>query len=221
MEDLMTDRSASAVPDDAVIWHYTAFASWVSVLQKEKLWFTRLDKLRDPLEGRSEHPYKSDLRLKAEDHTRRGYVNCWTIDQEEADLMWLAFAPNFGVAIQSTKGRFRASLKAPEADEIKIDLVKYGTDWTVDEPETYAFLKRRHFKQEQELRAYIPYKYKNDAFGKTVESDVAGRSVSVEIGVLFQEVWVAPTSPDWFLTVVEEELAMYGYSAIQVRRRIG
>ena len=107
----MTERSQITVSDDAVIWHYTAFASWVSILQKQKLWFTRLDKLRDPHEGRSEHPYKGHLRSRAEDHTRKGCVNCWTVDKEESDLMWLAYAPNFGVAIQSTKGKWRACFR--------------------------------------------------------------------------------------------------------------
>jgi hypothetical protein len=38
--------------------------------------------------------------------------------------------------------------------------------------------------------------YKYDLAGETVERDVAGRFVSVDSGVLFQAVWVAPTSPD-------------------------
>ena len=142
----MRDNSAIPVSDNATIWHYTAFASWVSILQKKKLWFTRLDNLRDPLEGRSEHPYKSDLHRRAEDHTRKGCVNCWTLDEEESDLMWYAFAPTFGVAIRSTKGKLKASFKTPDADKIKINVVQYGTDWTSDEPESYAFLKRRHFR---------------------------------------------------------------------------
>jgi hypothetical protein len=50
----MTDRAEGTLSDDAVIWHYTAFASFVSILQSSRLWFSRLDRLRDPFEGRYE-----------------------------------------------------------------------------------------------------------------------------------------------------------------------
>jgi hypothetical protein len=218
-EDGMTDRAEGAISDDAVIWHYTAFASFVSILQSGSLWFTRLDRLRDPFEGRSEHPYKSEFQLRAEDHTRKGCVNCWTIDAEESELMWYAFAPTFGVAIQSTKAGLKSCFRAPERDEIEIGVVEYGTDWSSGGPESYAFLKRRHFKREQELRAYIPYKYEYDKSAKIVNPDPEGRAASVDLRTLFGQAWVAPSSPNWFQSVVKRELASYGYPDIPVQRR--
>jgi hypothetical protein len=212
---------AEAVSDKAVIWHYTTFASLVSILQNEKLWFTRLDKLRDPFEGRSEHSYKSGFHLLAEEHTREGCVNCWTIDDEESDLMWYAFAPDFGVAIRTTKGKLIASLKGLDTDEVEIGLVKYGEDFTT-EPESYAFSKRKHFKRERELRAYTPSRPKyGRSSGIAIEPNPAGRCVPVDLRVMIEEVWVAPNSPDWFLTVVREEFAKYGCEHVAVRRREG
>jgi hypothetical protein len=215
----MTDRAEGAISDGDLIWHYTAFASFVSILLKGSLWFTRLDRLRDPFEGRSEHPYKSEFRRMAEEHTRKGCVHCWTIDVEESELMWYAFAPAFGVAIQSTKAKLKAAFRAPERDEIEIGVVKYGTDWSSGEPESYAFLKRRHFKREQELRAYIPYKYEYDSSATIVDPDPEGRAVQVALRTLFGQVWVAPSSPNWFQSAVKQELATYGYPDISVERR--
>jgi hypothetical protein len=215
----MTDRAEGTLSDDAVIWHYTAFASFVSILQSSRLWFSRLDRLRDPFEGRSEHPYKGEFRSLAEEHVRKGCVSCWTIDSEESELMWYAFVPTFGVAIQSTKAKLKAAFLAPERDEIEVGVVEYGTDWSAGEPESYAFLKRRHFKREQELRAYIPYKYEYNRAGNIVEPAPEGRLVRTDLQTLFEEIRVAPNSPRWFLPVVEQELAKYGYLDIPVERR--
>ena len=163
---MSTDASDSTLPNETVIWHYRDLASFLSILQTESLWFSRLDQLRDPFEGRSEHPYKSQFMQLAEQATRRqGFVNCWTIDDEESELMWFAYAPNFGVAIKSTVGDLRLALPE-ESRPAKIKRVQYGTDWASGPPESYAFQKRRHFKREQELRVLVE--------GKVAEKDLAG-----------------------------------------------
>jgi hypothetical protein len=54
-----------------IIWHYRNLASFLSILQTESLWFSRLDQLNDPFEGRSEHPYKSPFMQKAEEASGR------------------------------------------------------------------------------------------------------------------------------------------------------
>jgi hypothetical protein len=215
----MTDRTEGTLSDDAVIWHYTAFASFVSILQSSRLWFSRLDRLRDPFEGRSEHPYKGEFRRLADEHTRKGCVSCWTIDADESDLMWYAFVPTFGVAIKSTKAKLKAAFLAPKRDEIVVGVVEYGTDWSAGEPESYAFLKRRHFKRERELRAYIPYRYEYGGSGMIVAPNPEGRAVQVDLRTLIGQVWVAPSSPNWFRSVVKQELARYEYLEIPVERR--
>jgi len=109
----MLDRSPSDLAHTDTIWHYTSFPAFFSILQNSGLWFTRLDHLRDPFEGRSPQGFKNHLMHRLEEHTRKGVVSCWTVDTEESDLMWYAYAPAFGVAIQSTKGQLMSAMSDP------------------------------------------------------------------------------------------------------------
>ena len=212
----MTDN-AVAVSEGQFIWHYRQFAEFIAILQNQALWFSRLDRVRDPFEGRSGR--QSRFHETADEHTRKGCVSCWTIDDEESELMWHAYALGFGVAIRSTKGRLKASFRPTDADKIVIGSVEYGIDWSEGPPESYAFVKRRGFKREQELRAFIPYEYEYDGRGSPVECTYAGKPVSVELRSLIAEVWVSPNSPYWFEEVVNVELKKYSYERIPVRRR--
>lgn len=110
-------ETAVDVSEDQPTWHYRQFAEFAAILQSEALWFSRLDRLRDPFEGRSGR--RSSFHERADAHTRKGCVSCWTIDDEESELMWYAYAPGFGVAIRSTKGGLRASFKPPDAEKIQ------------------------------------------------------------------------------------------------------
>jgi hypothetical protein len=176
-----------------------------------------MDRLKDPFEARSEHPYKSGLATRFEEFERKGCVSCWTVDTEESELMWYAYAPNYGTAIRSTVGDLRGSFNA-EKDTIKFGRVEYGTDWSKGPPETYAFLKRRRFRREEEFRAFLPYEYQYRD-GTIVEPTYDGMLVSVDLRALMKEVWVSPYSPPWFRGVVERELESYGLKEVQVLRR--
>jgi hypothetical protein len=212
----MTDTAVD-VSEDQSIWHYRQFAQFVAILQKHELWFSRLDCLPDPFEGRSVG-YQGDFRKLHDDHRRKGCVSCWTIDDEESELMWYAFAPGFGVAIRCTKAALKASFKLPGADMIEVNSVTYEPDWSQGTPD-FAFVKRRGFEREQELRAFLPYKYEYDEGGRIIEPTYCGRAVPVDLSSLMAEVWVAPNSPDWFEGVVRRELKQYGCDGTPVKRR--
>ncbi len=133
--------------------------------------------------------------------------------------MWYAFAPGFGAAIRSTKSKLKASFEPPAADKIKINSVTYEIDSSRGAPECYAFVKRRGFKREQELRLFIPYEYEYDQGGGIKEPTYSGKAVPVDLNSLMNEVWVPPNSPDWFVGVVTVELEKYGFGGIPVKRR--
>ena len=135
--------------------------------------------------------------------------------------MWYAYAPTFGVAIQSTKGMLKASFSPPDADRIVIGTVEYGTDWSKapsDVPYAAAFRKRRGFQREQEVRALIPYEYAYE-HGRRIEPACTGMPVPVRLSSLIAEVWVAPNSQEWFKEAVGLELEKYGHRNIPVRKR--
>jgi hypothetical protein len=214
----MTDYS-EVVQDAAIIWHYMALAKFVSILQNGALWFVRLDCLRDdPFEGRCGHGGRFWEKVDA--HTRKGCVNCWAFDPEESDLMWHAYAPGFGVAIQSTKRMLKASLAPSSPDRIFIGQVQYGTDRSKippDSPYIAAFGKPGAFKWEQELRVLIPYE--SEHYPPGIEPPCPGKLVPVQLSSLVAEVWIAPNSEKWFKQVVEFELRKYGLDNIHVKER--
>jgi len=213
---------ATKIPDDQAIWHYRQFAEFVAILQNRALWFSRLDTLRDPFEGVSGR--QSRFHQKADEHTRKGSVSCWTVDDEESELMWFAYALGNGVAIRSTKGRLKASFRPPAVGTIVIGVVEYGIDWSegmqhfMEIPDGYAFQKRRPFKWERELRALLSYEYEYSG-GEVIDPTYAGKSVPVDPTTLIAELWVAPYAPNWFRETVETELKRYGYDGIPVKTR--
>jgi hypothetical protein len=75
-------------------------------------------------------------------------------------------------------------------------------------------VKRSGFRDERELRAFVPH----DSTGATRPA-YRGKSLFVDLSSLIVDVWVAPSSPDWFKGMVEEELKKYGHGGIPVKRR--
>src|ERR1035438_9631230 len=67
----MTDNAVGVLEDQS-IWHYRQFAEFVAILQNQTLWFSRLDRLRDPFEGRSGR--EGRLFEKADAHMRKGWL---------------------------------------------------------------------------------------------------------------------------------------------------
>lgn len=141
--------------------------------------------------------------------------------------MWSAYAPGQGVAIRSTKGRLKESIRPPAADHIMIGVVEYGEDWSKGQPRFcslpngYSLVKRRAFKWEHELRAYLPYEYEFDRDGRRIEPMHLGSSVRVELATLLTEIWVAPYAPAWFEALVRNELETYGHVRVPVKKRQG
>jgi hypothetical protein len=207
------------IEDDAKIWHYTSFPAFLSILQKRKLWFTRLDELRerDPFEGRSEQPNKTLFMERFEAFTGKGHAHCWSIDEEESDLMWATFAPK-GVAIQSTRRRLGQSFENAGEERVIIGAVQYGTDWA-DPPDYAAFLKRTRFKREQELRAFVDHEYSYDSSGRECDSDIDGRYVNADLGVLIESVWVPPFATGLVSSVLRDEIRLHGLPAVPVEQR--
>jgi hypothetical protein len=46
-------NAEAALAGETIIWQYGSLAAFLSILQTQTLWFSRLDQLRDPSEGRS------------------------------------------------------------------------------------------------------------------------------------------------------------------------
>ena len=196
--------------NSAVVWRYMPFVSFVDVLQRRKLFFSRLEKLADPHEGFYSAEMKDILEEKVpkaviratERFSRRNYcVNCWHENEGESAAMWAIYSQSDGIAIRSTVKRLKDSLHN-EDRKVSIARVHYGTaPAPVTEPLT---LKRKSFSHEKEIRLWC------------IESDRRngqeyGTRISVDLELLIDAVFVSPKAEGWITPVVQSALDLHGF----------
>jgi len=151
---------------------------------------------------------------------RSHLINCWHINNDESYEMWTTYASKNNsigtksIAIQSTIGRLKNSFNKTE-ERIWIGEVKYVDHnilepknrlLNIDRPNTLEvfFLKRKKFKQEQELRAVI-----NQAFVKH-KSEI-GINVKCDLNRLIVKIVLSPTSNEVLLSNVKKMIDRYGF----------
>jgi hypothetical protein len=107
------------------VWRYMDFTKFVSLLDSQQLYFTRVDKFDDPFEGSlpkinvaaRQHfpdgitPEVREALIKVMANTgeinqkwpRFHAINCWHMNEHESAAMWkLYLKSNEGISIQST-----------------------------------------------------------------------------------------------------------------------
>jgi len=217
--------------ENAMIWRYMDFTKFVSLLDKSALFFTRADKLDDPFEG-SYSKANVDLRPTVyegkipqdvlrtmsaffEVMRKLTVINCWHLNEYESAAMWkLYLKSNEGIAILSTFNRLKSCFK-DENHDIHVGRVKYidyEKDWMPEGNSFYPFVhKRKSFEHEQELRAIIQkFSYKKNGeinWSKPTFDD--GIYIEVDLDVLVDKIYVAPTSPKWLFELVKSVTKTY------------
>jgi len=90
-------------PDETVLWRYLSFVRFMELIERKKLWFSRVDKFQDPLEGThtdaeilkfsghvlSGTPPPSDFPSKDQQVLNwlapvMHFVNCWREGEDES-----------------------------------------------------------------------------------------------------------------------------------------
>ncbi len=219
---------------DTPIWRYMDFTKYVSMLENQGLFFAKPESLGDPFEG--SYPRKSvEQRLKKlmatglfkseKDagsqiewaKTLRPYmlVNCWHLNDLESAAMWKLYTKsNESIALRSTYKWLRSVL--PQYVEIgMVNYIDYDHEYipvrNVFSPFIY---KRKSFEHERELRALLwlldPAAGYLPAIGPLPPPPVKGRWQTVDLNTLIESVYVSPTSPDWFLNLVEKVSSRHG-----------
>ena len=162
------------------------------------------------------------------------FINCWYLGEDESDAMWKLYSGvDEGVCIQSTFDSLVASLTGTE-ERVFIGKVKY-LDYkkdAIDESEVLApfISKRLSFQHERELRAVVwrmrdtDYAYFNyDGSPATKENwqytnfvnkypDRHGLNIAVDVSKLVHAIYISPTSPVWFASLVHTMTEKLGYS---------
>lgn len=211
--------------ENAKIWRYIDFAKFERLLDKSALFFTRADRLGDPFEGSYSRAniklrpqvYKEKIPLDKLENLSQFYkvfikhtaINCWHLGEYESAAMWnLYLKSNKGIAIQSTSDLLKTSLKDENHDVFigKVKYIDFEKDWMPEGNTLYAFVhKRKSFEHEKELRAMIQeFRYKKNGeldWSKPLFDD--GIYAQVDLGVLIDKIYLAPTSPKWLFELVK------------------
>ncbi|HOO53175.1 MAG TPA: DUF2971 domain-containing protein [Methanothrix sp.] len=204
--------------EKAKIWRYMNFTEFVSILDRQELFFVRSDKLRDKHEGsvsyfniKNRHEVKGKGYEKLSDAFPKDikeftFINSWHLNLYESAAMWNLYANDKeGIAIQTTYKNLKECFNESPAD-IFIGVVFYIDYDTERIPEDHTFdpylYKRKSFEYEKELRAIIQ--------GSPPEKDRdTGLYVKINIDKLIECVYVCPTAPDWIYELTKSVIKKY------------
>jgi hypothetical protein len=227
-----SDHVDFARPDASTrIWRYMDLAQYVSMLQTEGLWLSRVDLLGDPFEGCHTLPdvqawqaalattgMPPEALAKALVSMQQSslkilsimYVNCWHMNEVESDAMWKAYgASENGIAVVTTCSTLVAQLD--EGCFVgTVAYIDYERD-TVGRGTVFRRIlhKRRSFVHEQELRICRFIALKD--YPNSLTSSPSGLLQKVRLQDLVQEVYVAPQAPTWYRETVESVTNRWGY----------
>lgn len=140
------------------------------------------------------------------------FVSCWHMNTGESAGMWKIYAKtNEAIAIRSSFARL-----ARELDEKTylgvVEYIDFENDWVPEGNTFFPFVhKRRSFSHEQEVRAlFSEWPVKEGGFDYEAIPPSGGLERKVNIHELIESVYVAPTGPAWFKTLVEQVCRRYG-----------
>lgn len=217
--------------DEDVIWRYMNLAKFMDMVLTKSLWFVRQDKFADKLEGTIpiENKFKFLEELKKKDPIRSSYeryaqvfreadniesfkkftlVNSWTLKKAESMALWKIYLSNSsnGIAIQSTVGKYKESLKKCgfEISPIKINYIDEFAKLTHINQEVIAGTKLNFYNYEDEFRGVIFNQFKinkESEDGKTPIYEY-GVNVPVDCNVLITRIAISPLAPDWFANII-------------------
>ena len=213
---------------DAVLWRYLDFTKFVSLLDKQALFFPRADKLGDPFEGSFS---KMNLALRPElykdqipDHGLQQFVeftsrlpkftliSCWHENDYESAAMWRLYARDHdGIAIKTDFKSLSESLLGDANVFIgKVNYVDYERTFIPEGNTMASFLyKRKSFEHERQVRAIM------QDMPVSVYQDISevGRYYDVDLSRLVHEVVVSPFAGYWFGHLVQAVAARYNLQA--------
>jgi hypothetical protein len=203
--------------ENCTLWRYMPLEGLLWLLQQNCLWFTQLERFRDPYEGTAnkalswEGTVDGDLVFKPEkDTTHDLYVNCWHSNNDESAAMWDVYSKTSGVAITTTLARLQAALTdAPQ--KIDIAAIHYqaitpnlaaGLPWAI---------KRPSFAHEREVRAVF----------RDPECGQAGIGVPVNVAALIVKIHVSPEpGSEWVESVVADVVKTYDFTTMVKRSNL-
>ena len=145
-------------PDETTVYRYMSFWKFVYLLRFKKLYFVRLDRLEDEMEG-----IVDDDRLRDKDKEAylriNKYVNCWHISEYESAAMWKLYGGihSESIAIKSSVGHIKEAVNNDGEPVIigRVDYEKKPDDEILKNFYVQVYYKRKMYAHEQELRLCV------------------------------------------------------------------
>lgn len=148
------------------------------------------------------------------------FINYWHAQEYESDAMWkLYLASSDGICIQSTYQKLRDSFDGCHEFSVNIGMVNYK-DYDKEMVPFANILypvmtKRISFEHEKELRALVwtIEGAKGPPLIEPVTIKIRPRDgiyVPVDLDLLVEKIYVAPTAPDWIFELVKSISAKFG-----------
>ncbi len=216
---------------------YVTASKFGDMLNTGALFFCRLDKLHDPLEGllpdanrklpsvfgiggidpaspKAEEAFNFKRRVLGS-FRRHGLVNCWRVGSEETPDMWSMYAPGpDGVMIVSTFSRLASSF-APTPHPIYLSAVRYldPGDEPVEERQFFnaATRKEPRYAFENELRAMtsaLPEKLTPEDYWR--DQVEVGMHIEVDLRTLLLRVVLSRDALHDARAMIESQLSAAG-----------
>ncbi|CAN5176620.1 DUF2971 domain-containing protein [soil metagenome] len=161
------------------------------------------------------------------------YVSCWHMNDSESAAMWKLYSGQ-SIAIQTNYKKLYNCLYPALVQTNKlfrIGIVNYIDYQSGKVPEDFIlseyFFKRKSFSHEAELRivlqdipSIIENRKEDGSYTETFHIDkepIDGISFNLNLNELIDEVYIAPTSPDWLFNALQDVLKKYSYSQTLIR----
>jgi len=201
-------------PEDRglTIWRYLDLPRLLNLVQHRALWFARGDQLGDPWEGSLSaatfREHGANTPRIARSWLLKAAVNCWHLGEHESVAMWERYGRSSApVAIRSTVQRLIDALNASQ-EVVFIGEVSYidydNVAMSVDNAMYPILHKRLSYSFEHELRAVTIIPSPADAGTIDLSNNPLGLYVAVDLMRLIEAIYVAPTSPAWFVETVTD-----------------
>ena len=220
------------------IWRYMSFATYVSLLDRKALFFTRVDRLEDKFEAKfPKNIFDPNFEAQATEEQRHNLeinkerilaynellkketvVNCWCISDYETDAMWTRYPK--GIAIQSTYKRLSDSFNNYDENDVFIGVITYIDHEKDVIPWDNAYQpcvhKNRSFDYEKELRVVLSKDIRKELAKNSglpldnIEFPVNGVEAQIDLETLIEKVVISPKTEKWFEELVRSVTIKYG-----------
>jgi len=217
--------------ENVKLWRYMDLAKLLSMFENKGLFFTVSRIFRekyDYFEGAYPDHW---LEFYFPEGAREGFqnlcdtfwafhgINCWHINEYESDAMWKIYSSRgYGIAIQSTFERLKASFKETDTEVFAgiVHYIDYSKETVpYDKAIKAYFYKRKIFEHEKEFRVVAEY-----SLEEPYTPGINGCYIKSDLNQLIQNIYLSPTTSKWIKLLLESLLSKYEITAKVIQSEV-